>query len=398
MSDIVQAFDPSSTTGTQFVVPQSAVNGALVFWNESNISLNLSFQDGTLMYLPAWYHKHKCGYSGNVNVDWSVRTVLNSQNPPLSEVIVEAYDHGEHFPADGPLVRQANGSTASSVTSTNAIVNTGNPPLTAIITVQPNDAVGNTIQLDSSGNLIIKSDNAGALTNLLQLVAGAGPEVIIAAASIITQILGALTVGGNATVTGNVDATGTVRAETGSFYGTDASNTILQSTGTSGTGNTRLQNTDHISIQVPGGTEAIGVSSSQVTIEKSLIYTGQLGVSTAGDVIDASSGADTYLKCRSGGNINFQSPNGNTVAHFDTSGFLNLVHSVNLPVGSLGQLSKFSGTGNGTVATGVTNPTTIAFDPCTASGSSQTIGGTIASSSVVTTGAGLAWSATAWHA
>jgi hypothetical protein len=74
----------------------------------------------------------------------------------------------------------------------------------------------------------------------------------------------------------------------------------------------------------------------------------------------------------------------------------NIVNFVNN--GSLSAITTFSGTGNGTVATGVTTPTAIAFDPCTASGSSQTIGGTNASSSVVTTGAGLAWRGTAWKA
>jgi hypothetical protein len=201
----------------------------------------------------------------------------------------------------------------------------------------------------------------------------------------------------NGTTQASISSSGLTIAS-GAIYGTDASNTIIQSTGTSGTGNMRIQNTDHISLQVPGGSEAIGINSSQVTIERSLIFNGQLGVSTAGDVIDASAGVDTYIKCRSGGNINFQSPNGTTVAHFDSSGLLNVIHSINLVNGSLGQLKNFSGTGSATVSTGITNPTTIAFNPCTASGSSQTIGGTIASSSVVTTGGGLAWAGTAWHA
>jgi hypothetical protein len=129
-----------------------------------------------------------------------------------------------------------------------------------------------------------------------------------------------------------------------------------------------------------------------------ILFHGKLGVASAGDVIDASTGADTYIKCRSGGNINFQSPNGTTAAHFDSSGLLNVIHSINLVNGSIGQLTKFSGTGSGTVSTGITNPSAIAFNPCTASGSSQTIGGTTASSSVVTTGSGLAWMGTAWHA
>lgn len=350
MADIVTAFNPASTDLTKVSVPQSARTGGIVIWNESNISLNLTFQDGTTMYLPGWYHRHKCGYAGDIT--WALRTTLNSPNPPTSEVIVEMYTSGEHFPSDGPIVRQTNGSAAAQVTSTNQIVNTGNPPLTNIITAQPNDATAQTWLADTSGNLLIRSDNAGALTNLLQLVAGVGPEVIIAAASVITQIAGAMTVGSDVTVTGHVDATGYVRAENGSFYGVDGSNTILQSTGTTGSGNTRLQNTDHISLQVPGGSEAIGINSTTTTMESSAV---------------------------------------------NVTGTMTLSHSLNLVNGSIGQLKQFSGTGNGTFASGITNPTGIAPDPCTVSGSSQTIGMTVVSSPVVTTGAGLAWSATAWH-
>lgn len=133
MSDIVASFDPSAAPQTSFTVPQTAVNGALVFWNESNIALNISLQNGSTFYLPAWYNKHLCGYSGSVNVSWNVRAVLNSGLPPLSEIIVEAYASGEHFPADGSLVRQTNGDTNSNVTTTqNTLINDGSAPTVII--------------------------------------------------------------------------------------------------------------------------------------------------------------------------------------------------------------------------------------------------------------------------
>ena len=353
-------------------------------------------------------------------------------NAPAKQITVIGYPAGYNPAGTTSLSRMNNiaNPVSTSVTSTNSIVNSGNPPGTSIISATPSDAASATWTADTSGNLTVKGDNSGTLTTLIQLIAGASPSVKLAAAAVLTEALGNLKVDGTfesvgaatcdstLTVTGTSLLTGAVTASaamtvngtltgagsggivstSGAFYGTDGSNTIIQSSGTSGSGNTRLQNTDHISIQVPGGSEAIGVNSSQVTIEKSLIFNGQLGVSSAADVIDASTGADTYIKCRSTGNINFQSPNGTTVAHFDTSGQLNVAHSIILVNGSIGQLKNLSGTGSATVSTGITNPTSIAFDPCTASGSSQTIGGTIASSTVVTAGAGLAWAATAWHA
>jgi hypothetical protein len=283
-----------------------------------------------------------------------------------------------------PIALPRSVSSNLSTNTTNAISNTGNPPLTNFIFAQPTDVTSPTWNGDTSGNLTIKSDNAGTLVTLLQLIAGSSPSVKLAAASIICEILGSLQVdgqitlgtngiiGGTNTLIGkttsgdildagstsdtylksvnnvNIQINGTtqvqvsssgLRAINGAIYGTDTSNTIIQSTGSTGTGNTRVQNTDHISLQVPGGSEQLGISSTGCTF----------------------------------------------------------AHSINLVNGSLGQLKNFSGTGNGTVATGITNPTAICFNPCTVSGSTQTIGGTTSSSSVVTTGAGLSWSATAWH-
>ena len=313
------AFNPATANLSKVTIPQSARTGGVVFWNESNISLNISFQDGTTMYLPGWYHRHKCGYAGDIT--WELRTTLNSPNPPTSEIIVEMYVSGEHFPTDGPIVRQTNGSAEASVTSTNAIVNTGNPPLTSIISAQPVDAVSATWSADNSGNLTIKSDNAGTLATLLQLIAGASPSVKIAAASIATEILGVLNldgqvnlgtggiVGGSNTLLGKtapgdiLDAGTTadtylksannirfqiagttqgtmssngLQVNTGSFYGVDGSNTIIQSTGTSGSGNTRLQNTDHISIQVPGGSEQMSVTSTAINLQTQTNLNGQV--------------------------------------------------------------------------------------------------------------------------
>ena len=67
--------------------------------------------------------------------------------------------------------------------------------------------------------------------------------------------------------------------------------------------------------------------------------------------------------------------------------------------GSFLNVSPFAGTGSGTFATGIASGTVfqILCDPCTLSGSSQTIGLSKANSSVVTTGAGFTWTATAYN-
>lgn len=351
-------------------------------YNESGCGLQLTFQNSKLTtFVPAggWQTiTLPIGESG-----YSYQVIYLLTNPNVSTLITIYYAAGEPVPNIASIGNSPiGGGTLSS--NANQLINTGNTPGFTLINVQPTDSTNPTWTADTSGNFTIKSDNAGVLTTLLQLIAGASPSVLLAASAVLTEILGSLkvdgqiTLGTNGVIGGsnmllgkttagdvfdagttsdtyvkstnnvNIQINGTtqiqvsssgLRVINGGLYGTDASNTILQSTGSSGTGNTRLQNTDHISVQVPGGTEQMGVTST--------------GCSFA--------------------------------------------HSINLVNGSLGQLKNFSGTGSGTVSTGITNPTAICFNPCTVSGSSQTIGGTTASSSVVTTGAGLAWSATAWH-
>lgn len=157
MSQIVTSFDPTTLTETSFPAPNSSGNGALVFFNESNASIDLSFADGSSLYLPAWYHRSKCGETGSVNITWTIRQILNSSSPPISAVIVEAFRPGEKYPADGPLVRQANvGNTINTVGGTaNAIKNDNNLAATSIIeaTVAGDGASAVSLSNDAQMNL-----------------------------------------------------------------------------------------------------------------------------------------------------------------------------------------------------------------------------------------------------
>jgi hypothetical protein len=108
--NVVAQFDPSVLQTDTFTVPTSAVNGKMVIYNESNISLQLSFQSGDTAYVPAWMAMIYPSPPGNMNITWAVHTVLNSSSPPLSLVIVEIWAQGEVVPGTFPLtlVRQAN--------------------------------------------------------------------------------------------------------------------------------------------------------------------------------------------------------------------------------------------------------------------------------------------------
>lgn len=421
--NIVTKFDPSSALTGTFNVVFPGNRGKMLVYNESNVNLMLTFSSSDTTYVPAWTAMIYC--LNNLTsplVTWSVFSQLTSSGAPISQVVIETFDANEPVPGTypAPLVRQTNiGNAVSTVaTGSSFLLNNGSPPLTNIITATPSDAGSATWNADNSGNLTVKSDNAGTLTTLLQLIAGASPAVKLAAASVLTEALGNLKADGTfesvgaATLDSTLAVTGT-STFTGDVTFNGAGNSITVAHNSLVSGNEAVTGT----LTVTGDATFNGAGSG-VTVANNLavagtssldngaivtdgtggiLYTGKLGVSSAGDVIDASTGASTYFKARSGGAINFQTPDGTTTVSISSSGFLTLVHSLNLVVGSLGQLSTFNGTGNQTVATGVTNPTAIAFDPCTVSGSSQTIGGTVASSSVVTTGSGLAWRGTAWH-
>jgi hypothetical protein len=130
-----------------------------------------------------------------------------------------------------------------------------------------------------------------------------------------------------------------------------------------------------------------------LTIPNGIYYKSKDSGGTARNLIRINSINEVEIKGVAGTDkVDFQTGAGLGIAHIDTTGItIEGSAKFNYIQGSLSAVGDFSGTGNATVNTNVTNPSGIAFDPCTVSGSSQTIGGTIASSSVVTTGAGLAW-------
>jgi hypothetical protein len=155
MSQIVSQFDPSTLTEDTFMAPQSAGSGALVFWNESNHRLQISFQDGTNLYVPAWFHRSKCGEIGQVNIKWDILSTLAANFPPISEVVVEAYNHGESFPADGPISERSTniGNAVGLATSSTSIANDGNVAGTSIVEATVAGDVPSTIMWTNDGKL-----------------------------------------------------------------------------------------------------------------------------------------------------------------------------------------------------------------------------------------------------
>lgn len=400
--NIVTTFDPSVTTTDTFTVPQSSANGKMVVYNESNVSLKFHFQNGSTAYVPAWTAILFCGPFGNVNVTWQQQATLSSASPPLSMVIVETYASGEPVPGTFPaaLVRQTNiGNAVNTVSGVSAsIQNNGNTPATSIIEATPSDAGSSTWQADNSGNLTVKSDNAGTLITLLQLIAGASPSVKLAAATVLTEVLGNLKVDGSFESVGatTLDSTLTVTGDA-TFNGTGTGVSVAHNLGVTGTSS------------LDNGTLTTDGSGN-------ILWAGKLGVSSAGDRLDASGGT-TYVKAS--GEVHIQIPNGTDHAVFATSDLtINgstarmMIHKVladNFSLASGGaffgqsgswtRFSTFTGTTTGTYNHGL-GATPDHVMPCQNAVGSQTMGyDSLTSSQVhITSGAGASFKALCYKA
>lgn len=279
------------------------------------------------------------------------------------------------------------GNSVPLTTSTSQLINNGSAPLSNIITVQPSDVATPTWLADNSGNFTVKGDNAGTLTTLLQLIAGASPTVKLAAASILVEVLGGLQIDGSITFpNGNQQ---TITWNGGGFLsniqgGNDGSITY----NSSGTSHKFLGASNNL---------LMAVNSSGITLDgtnQGLIFSTSIG----GFLSSVTGNSDGTVSYNSSGSTHKFLTIGNAETARITATGLQFQSGKQVIFGSGHEITDvfgITGTGSGTFVTGAPNNNLfIAFDPCTVSGSSQTIGGTRAASTVVTTASGLAWSAT----
>jgi len=239
-------------------------------------------------------------------------------------------------------------------------------------------AIGAT-NISASGTLAVTSTST--FTGLVTANGGVGTTNVTAS--------GTISVTGNTTIGGTLSVTGTIRTASGNYYGADAANTVLSTSGTTGTGITRLQSTDHIVLQIPQGTPQIDVLAGATSVHGSLTvdngfvgsssgsFAGSLTItgatianstlSVAGttfvNVIDMQSsdiknivnmrdsGGNTFLSVTASSNtrvqssttISMQVPIGSTVATFTSAG-LNIASgkTLNLSTGSFTAVSSGS--------------------------------------------------------
>ena len=209
---IVAVFDPATLVKDTFTVPQSSYAGSMVVWNESNISLTLTFQTGDSAYIPAWGARKFYGSYGGSIITWEQQAQLASNQPPLSQVIVEVYAQGENTPDIFPqslASRQNNVGNASTVTTAaSSIQNDGNVAGTSVIESTVSGDIPSCVTFSNDGILSIGNathpgsvsfDNGGITSN------GAGTLTAVdltAGTLTATNTAGGIITGSTLTLTG----------------------------------------------------------------------------------------------------------------------------------------------------------------------------------------------------
>ena len=348
MSNLYGPIDVSSRAATVQVsgYPDS---GCIVIYNESPLYLQVTFVGAGQHSYPAFtgdIFQARAGFNGTIQIQANPYLTTSGQ-APANVVFILTYGSTDALTTtllkggstSYPISLNRLSSIGNSLnvgTSTSSTVNDGNPLGTQFIEVTPTGAPGSTWAADNTGNLTVNSDNAGTLTTLLQLIAGASPAVKLAAAAVLTEVLGPLQVDGDATLLHLLISGATLPANYPKFSSDSSGN---------------------LNIDAPNGTRRLQLNTAIPALIAST------GMRITADRFDLTGGGGQY----------------------------------NMNVGSLSRISLFSGTGTGTFNHGLGAVPNFVIPICTAAGSTQTMGFSASTSNqvTITTGAGLAWTALA---
>lgn len=209
------ALDNSGVAQGQISTQISGKCGTIYLYNESLETLLLTdAADQLVGIMPATWAQPFVLKNPTSYINWKVIASQNVTNDyTLKEVQGLAYTTDEDTSKlyTGPLIRQASlGNTANTNTSLGVLDNTTSAPGTQIINIVPSGGAQVSTTLDNVGNTLIQSYYNGVYTTLLQLIAqtaGGPAEVIVAAAGILTKILGDFQIVGT-TSTGTLDVYG----------------------------------------------------------------------------------------------------------------------------------------------------------------------------------------------
>lgn len=360
MSILIQSFDPANTAlldsrGVGTIVTNGInPNEQLVLYNSSLVCFKLTFADQTTDIIPPSWAKSfkKPNAIGTVQYQPIFTITAEPGAQPVSICYGSIYETNEQIDdLNVPLQYIYNiGNSGGIPVTNNTLFNTGNNPGTTVVSIQPSDATSPTVTIDNSGNITVYSDNAGILTLLLKLIAGANPAIQIGASTVDTEILGQLVFDNNNGLKWK-DTSGV--SHTIMFLSTLNNVAIRPPNGTSGL---------KLELQDETGTSQLFVDdvSPEVTVANDLgIGSKKLFDSNGNNLADWSAGG-LYLKTNpsSNGSLHYQSPNGTTV------------FSVSAQGGTVSTCSSGTTISHGM---GVT-PTTLVGNPVVAQPGSATVG------------------------
>lgn len=210
--NLITSFDPSSHASGTFNT-SLGVGGRFVAFNESNIGVKFTFDDGSTAYLPSWTTMIYIQPTPSSTVTWSQANILGGTPGPISQVNIEVYQPGETVSGVYPfsLIRQlsvSNLGVVTNVATATSIQNDNNGAGTSIIEATVTGSPQSNVAVDNSGNVTIGEWTGAVFTKNLQVFANATPSVKLGAVGHTTEVLGGLTVDGASTLTGAVQVVG----------------------------------------------------------------------------------------------------------------------------------------------------------------------------------------------
>lgn len=203
-------FDPS-VAGTNPTIEVGAADAGskVLLYNLSPRNLDLDFYNGNNSVLHAWEARYWTLDGETREIGWSLDSIINVTNaPPISLVMGELYSPQEQVEGTFPisLMHQTSvgNPVSTNVTGASTLVNTGNPSNTNVATVSSTAAAGNAFTLTNDGLMALLVTIAGALVQVFKTFEPGANGTILqeGAATYVTEQLGNLLVDGTLTAKG----------------------------------------------------------------------------------------------------------------------------------------------------------------------------------------------------
>lgn len=246
-----------------FNVGAADAGAKILLYNQTPLNLQLDFFNGATDTLHAWEANFWVLDGDTKEIGWSIDIdSLNVAQPPIETIFLTLYGAHEKIPGTYPvaLINQISignpGGTPSNVTS---LQNTGNPAGTNVVSVGSTGASGNTWTVSNDGLVTMLVTIAAALVQVLK-TNESDPVLQLGAVGHLVEVLG------------NLQVDTSITADTIFSKASGGADGVVSVTGSGVTQNTRLQSSNVINLQVPGGTSQAVVDNTGFTINPGQLH------------------------------------------------------------------------------------------------------------------------------